>query len=404
VSLLGDYIAFLAVPLFVLDLTGSGADLGLTTAFETLPTLLFGFAAGVVLDRVSIRRALIVADVARAIAFGLLALSVAAGAPRVWMVFLAAFLAGSMSVVFDSGLQAWLPALLPRDALVTVNSRLQYARTVTWTLGPPLGALLINSAGGFAGAFVANAATFLISAVFVLVLVEIRSRPREVHVRWWPSFREGIAYLWREPRLRTATAAATVWNLTFIPMEALLVKFAAERLDIVQPEVGWFFGGHALLGGVGVVLAPRLVRRIGLGRTFVLGLAALGAGFLTMTLAAPWIAARSSAASVAIAVVPAGLAVAGVSFANVAFFTLRQTVPPARLLGRVIAASRTLSWAGIPIGAAVGGVLGDAIGVASVYVAASTLLLLVAALLVLSPLWGHRGAVKVQSTDWLRSP
>jgi len=390
VSLLGDHITLLALPLFVLHLTDTGRDLGLTMAFQTVPTLIFGFAAGVALDRVSIRRALIAADLGRAGAFVLLALSVIADVPSVWIVFAAAFLVGSLGVLFDSGLQAWLPALLPAESLVAVNSRLQIARTATWTLGPPTAVFLIESGGGFAVAFAVDAATFLISAVFVFMLVEVRPRPVTEHDPWWPSFKEGFSYLWQQPMLRAATLAATVVNLTFLPMEVLLIPFARDALDIPEHMVGWFFAGHALLGTLGVVLAPGATRRFGLGRTFVLGLALLGSGFLSLVLAAPWIADLSHLQSVLAATVPAGAAVTGVSLVNVSFFTLRQQVPPERLLGRVISASRTLSWAGVPLGAAVGGKLGDVIGLEPIYIASSTILLVVAATLMLSPLWTAR--------------
>lgn len=390
VSLLGDYIALLALPLFVKDLTGRGADLGLTVFFETMPVLLFGFAAGVALDRVSIRRALIIADLGRAAAFGLLALTVATEVPHVITVFAVAFMVGSLGVLFDSGLQAWLPALLEDDQLVVVNSRLQFARTATWTIGPPLASFLIATGGGFGIAFGVNALTFLVSAAFVVVLVEIRPRPPVEHEPWWPAFTQGIGYLWRQPMLRSATAAAMVWNLTFVPMEALLVLFSEDLLGIPDNMVGWFFGGHALLGASGVALAPRLTRMIGLGKTFVLGLAMLGGGFMALALASSWISGLSTVGSIFAATVPAGFAVAGVSLANVAFFTLRQQVPPREMLGRVIAASRTLAWAGIPFGAAVGGWLGDAIGVRPVYLGASLILLVVASLLTLTELWRHR--------------
>ncbi len=153
------------------------------------------------------------------------------------------------------------------------------------------------------------------------------------------------------------------------------------------------------MGAGGVFLAPRLIKAIGLGRTFIAGLAALGTGFLTLTIGAPWVAARSPAWSVVIAIIPAGIAVAGVSVANVAFFTLRQTIPPPRLLGRVIAASRTLSWAGIPVGAGLGGFLGDALGLKVVYLGASTILILVASLLVLTRLWSHGEGPETESTE-----
>jgi MFS family permease len=392
VSLLGDYIAVLALPLFVLELTGSALDLGLTTAFETLPVLLFGFAAGVALDRFAIKRALIIADLGRAGAFAALGVAVAADVAEVWMVFLAAFLVGSLGVMFDAGLQAWLPALLPESSLLGINTRLQFVRTMAWTIGPPIAGYLVAQGGGFGLAFGVNSATFLVSVFFVLMLRETRTRAPVEQESWWLSFRAGIGYLWRERSLRTATAAATIVNFTFVPMEALLVLFARDRLDIGEEYlIGWFFAGHALLGALGVGAAPRLARRLGLGRTFVLGLAMLGGGFLALSLLAVPFAALTPVGSTLAAIVPAGIAVAGASFTNVAFTTLRQQIPPPELLGRVISASRTISWAGIPIGAALGGRLAEGFGVPAVYTASSAALL-GAAVLVASTRLG-RGAI-----------
>ena len=79
----------------------------------------------------------------------------------------------------------------------------------------------------------------------------------------------------------------------------------------------------------------------------------------------------------------------------------RQQLPPEEMRGRVIAASRTIAWSLLPIGAAAGGLLGDAVGVLPVYLGASTAILLVAALLVLSPLWTHHSLQGIEATDWL---
>jgi MFS family permease len=181
-----------------------------------------------------------------------------------------------------------------------------------------------------------------------------------------------------------------VANLLFFSMEALLVLFARDQLGIPTRWIGWFFGGHALLGAAAVVVAPRLARFIGLGRSLVLGLAMLGTGFLAMTLLASEIRSLVPWASTVTAIGPAGLAVAGASLTNVAFFTMRQQITPEPLLGRVIAASRTLSWVGIPVGATIGGRLGDVMGIRPVYLAASLTLLVLAAGLLLTPLWLHR--------------
>ncbi|MBS1195901.1 MAG: major facilitator superfamily 1 [Actinobacteria bacterium] len=394
-SLLGDYVSLLALPLFVVYLTGSALDLGLTTALETVPTLLFGFAVGVLLDRVNLRRLLVIADLARAAAFLALGLASAAGGAEVWMVFVVAFLVGTLTVTFDSGFQAWLPALAPDDALVVVNSRLQFARSLAWTLGPPLAGYLAAIAGGFRLAFGLNAATFVVSAASLLVLVEIRPRPAPTRDPWLVSFRQGMSCLWRLPALRVTTLAGTAANLVFVPMESLLVLFCREQLGLTDSAyIGWFFGGHSLLGACGVVAAPVLARRLGLGRTFVLGLAAMGAGFLALALAAPALAGLTPLLTTVLAILPAGVAVTGVSFLNVAFTTMRQQLPPPELRGRVIAASRTLAWAGLPLGAVLGGAAGQAFGLPAVYAGASAAIVAMSLALTATGLWGRRAAAE----------
>lgn len=386
-SLFGDYISLLALPLFVVHLTGSALDLGLTTALETVPTLLFGFAVGVLLDRAPLRRLLVIADLGRAWAFLALGMAWSAGVAEVWMVFLAAFVAGSLAVTFDSGFQAWLPTLATGQALVTVNSRLQFVRTLAWTLGPPIAGFLASREGGYTLAFGLNALSFVISAATLFLLVEVRPRSVPRREPWLASFRRGFACLWGLPALRAATLAGTIGNLAFVPMEALLVIFCQERLGIGPALIGWFFGGHSLIGALGIVAAPTMARRLGLGRAFVCGLAAMGAGFLALTLAAPAFRALSPVWATVAAVFPAGLAVTGVSFINVTFTTLRQQLPPPELRGRVIAASRTLSWAGLPLGAALGGAAAQAFGVVPVYLASAGAIVAVALLLTTGSLW-----------------
>ena len=101
------------MPLFVVHLTGKGFDLGLTAAAETIPTVLFGFTAGVFLDRFAIKPILVGADILRAIAFVLLAFGAATDSAMPWMVFLAAFIVGSLATFFNSGLEALLPSVIP---------------------------------------------------------------------------------------------------------------------------------------------------------------------------------------------------------------------------------------------------------------------------------------------------
>ena len=372
-SLLGDYLAFFfALPVFVRDITGSAAQLGLLAVSETVAVLLFGFLAGVLLDRVRIRRALVTAELVRASALGLLAIAVVAGVGQAWMAFAVAFLVGSMGTVFDSGLESYATSALTDDLLVTANSRLSVGRNLAQTLGFVLGGFVLAWGGGIAGAFAFDAATYLVSVAGLLFIREIRPRQPIDTDRLWPSLRTGLRSLWSHPALRWGTIAAALTNFAFAPLAAVMTLFASAELGVVSDaSLGYFFAGFSVIGAAGVALAPRVIRTVGLGRSVVVGGMVFGLGAIGAGLSPSWTA-----------VFPFGIAMN-----QVAFVTLRQRVTPPDRLGRVIAASRTIAWGGIPAGAALGGWIGDAVGLRPLYVGGGTVIALVAALLILGPLW-----------------
>ncbi len=367
VTFLGDAIAFVTLPLFVLSLTGRGLELGLTAAAETIPLLLFGFMAGVIVDRAPIRVLLIGADLVRVIAFAVLGLAVLAGAANVALVLAVAFAGGVMTTFFEAAFQALVVAAVDREQLVAMNTRLSFVRTIAFAAGPAIGGLLATSQTGFALAFLVNAFTFAASAVFVL-RVQFDPPPREESpTHFWRDLATGLVHIRRDAYLRWSTVGVTFTNLLFAPLEALLALFITERIDpprlpfmeaplAVATTVGLFYATQALLGALGVAIAPRIVRAIGLGRSFLIGVATMGAGFgLVVAMQTPW------------AVLPAGAAIAGVGLVNVSVFTMRQQLTAEEMLGRVSAAGRTLAYLFIPIGAATGGLLVDTVGLGPVY-------------------------------------
>lgn len=378
ISLFGDYLAFFfALPIFVRDQTGSATQLGLLGLFETIAVLGFGFLAGVLLDRVRLRRALILADVARMLALGLLAVAVAVDAGQTWMAFAVAFIVGSMGTVFDSGLESYVPSVLSDELLVRANTMLSMGRNLAQTLGFVAGGAVIIATGGVAGAFALDALSYGVSIIGILMIREIRPRPPADKEPIGASLRTGISTLWKIGPVRWATAAAALANLAFAPLAAVMTLYAEQELGIIsESSLGFFFAGFSLIGVVAVSLAPGIVARVGLGRSvvvggFVFGLGAMGAGL----------------ADGAWAVIPFGIAMGGVSLNQVAFVTLRQRLTPSHLLGRVIAASRTIAWGGIPVGLMIGTPIGDVVGLRPLFVGSGVLIAAVALLLVLGPLW-----------------
>lgn len=387
VSLFGDYIAFFTLPYYMLSLTGEALDLGLTAFAETLPMLLFGLAAGVVLDRMRrLGRALIATDLVRAGAFAFLAWVGSSVGPdltsdtNALVVLAVAFLVGSMSVLFDSGLQSYMTQSLADRDLIRANSQLGLARTLALSVGPLAGGLAVTLSGGFTVAFSINAATFVISAIFLRFVQPIRTVVIRTQERFRHAITTGVRILYADKRLRWGTIGGTMTNFVFQPLEALLVLFVAQEVlglqdvtEVASREgfaVGGFIALQAAIGSIGVAFAARVSRHIPLGTMYAVGLGMLGGGFLAVVVARSWLA-----------VIPAGIAITGVTWVNVALMTLRQKLAPPEHMGRVIAASRTLAWIGLPIGAAAGGLLADAFGIVPVYVVGSAGVLVIAAFL-----------------------
>lgn len=388
ISLFGDYVAFFTLPLFVLSLTGDPLDLGLTAAAETLPMLLFGLAAGVFLDR---RRrlgvTLVGVDLLRAAVFLLLAIGSAAGWVNETVVFGVAFAAGSMAVLFDSGLQSYMTRSLLDEDLIKANSQLGFARTLSLSAAPLVAGIIVTVVGGFTVAFSLNAVSFVISALLLSFVRPIRENTVTEREAFMTAIRSGLSVLFSDKRLKWATLGGTVTNFVFQPLEALLVLFiAVEVLDLDistgsaitegGTKIALFFAAQAAIGSIGVAFSTRVARRMPLGSMYILGLTMLGGGFLAVALMGNWFA-----------VIPAGVAITGVTWVNVALVTMRQKLTPAEQMGRVIAASRTFAWAGLPLGAAVGGLLAAKFGVVPVYVGGSLAVIVVALLLTTTALF-----------------
>jgi len=401
VSFLGDYLAFfLALPVFVRDRTGSAGSLGLLAAAETAAVALFGLLAGVLLDRVRLRRAVVLADLSRAAAFGLLALAVAIDVEATWMAFAVAFVVGSMGTVFDAGLQSLMPTVLEDHQLPAANGGIEFARNLAMTLGFVAGGLVISVGGGIGGAFALDATTYLVSVFAILALKEMRPRPRAPLEPVIRALTSGLGHLWATRPLRWATGAALVTNLTFAPLAAVLTLYAEADLGIEDEQLlGIFFAVFSAIAAVGALSASRLMAWVGVGRSVIVGGFLFGLGAAGAGLADGWWA-----------VVPFGIATGGVAINQAAFVTLRQRLTPPESLGRVISASRTIAWMGIPVGATLGGVLGDAIGLRTLFIGGGAVIVAVSLLMMTGPLGRSgspaakmgAGSSRVLSTDWLR--
>jgi MFS family permease len=383
VSLFGDYIAYLTIPLFLKELSERAFDFGLISAAENIPTLLFGFFGGVLLDRFRLKPILIFGDLLRASAFIVLAIFSASTGFQVWMLLPFSFLVGSLAASFNAGLQAFLPAVVAPRLLATANSRLSFSQQLAFLLGPLTGGLLVASFG-FAAAFTFNAVTFVVSAASFFFIKGSVERRLPSEGRFVTEVREGWLYLWQDTRIRLTTLAGSLGNFVTGFIEAALVLIAAQILGTDDPaQLGLFVVGMGAGGLIGAFTAATVIRIVGIGRAFIAGFLLFGTGVFSITFAADLL----TVAAILVA------AFMGLVWVNVSMTTMRQLDTPEHLLGRVTATARAIAWGTLPFGALFGTALADRIGLLTIVRIGPVFIVAFALFLISTSVW-HAQAVK----------
>jgi len=388
VSNLGDGVGAIAFPWLASAVTRNPVLIAVVTVARLLPWLVFTLPAGVLTDRLDRRRIMVWADAARATLTAVIAGVVLAGrgglpSPgelasgaevptnlTVYGVLVGAvLLLGFAEVLRDNAAQTFLPALVKPEALERANGNLWGAEMVANSfIGPPIGSLLLGV--GFALPFFVNAGGFAVAAGLVFLITgQFRARPAAstpIPKNWKGELKEGFLWLWRHELLRPMAVILGLLNGLGMMVWATFVLFAQEDLDLetglftgVLGSVADFFGfesvgalvfailmmGGAVGGVMGSVLAARVSRALGSGPSLYLtiiggGLAALGTGLATRW----WIAFLMTAV----------ITFTGMLW-NVITVSLRQTIIPDHLLGRVNSVYRFFGWGMMPIGSLAGG-------------------------------------------------
>jgi len=366
-SNLADGVLKTAIPLVALRYTTSPAQIAGLTLAITLPWLVVALPAGALVDRWDRRATMLVANSVRAGVLGLVALVAVTGYGSVWWLYAGAILVGTAEVFHDTTAQSILPMIVPRETLQKANGRL-YALELTANsfVGPPLGGVV--AAAGIAVALGAPAGLW---AVAVLVLATLRGTFR-VERTTTSSLRadvaEGLHFLWARPVLRTLAMWVGVSNLAWTAGQSVIVLWAvgpSSTLKLTDPQYGILLTTLAVGAVVGSLAADWVAGRIGRTASLVAAMVASALGLATPLLTTNvWVIGTLFAIS--------GL---GISLWNVITVSLRQRLTPDRLLGRLNSAYRLLAWGTMPLGAALGGALGEAFGVEAVFAVGTALTL-----------------------------
>ncbi len=395
ISNLGSSFTMFALPLLVFNLTGSPINLGITTAAEFVPYLLFGLVIGAWVDRVDRRRLMIATDLARAAVIATIPLLDAFDALSVGWIYAVAFASATLTIAFDAAEFAAIPSLVPSgDDLVTANGRVQASYSTAQIAGPLLAGLLVAVAP-VQQVLLVDAASFLVSAGALAMIGRAFNAPREEGPRRAirKDIADGLRYVLGHPVLRNISAMMALINLVGATVYAQLVVFAKRQLDASDSQVALLYAA----GSAGVVLLSLAAGP--LRRRLSFSVAALGAlaldGLLTVVLAAT----RWYWAALVLWAAISGLGI----FFNINTGSLRQQIVPNHLLGRVISIAGVLAWSAIPVGALAGGWAVERSGsVALVYGVIGALVALLAIAFSFGPL-GHADRYLPAGQDAQRS-
>ncbi|WP_329569641.1 MFS transporter [Kitasatospora sp. NBC_01266] len=360
ISQFGDRISELALPLIAVGaLRVSAAQVSLLTALIWAPNLLAIFFGAWVDHQRRKRRLMVIADLVRAATLSTLPIACWAGKVTLSQLYLVAVVTGAAAVLFNSAYSPFFAHLVPRSAYLEANSKLSTSRSASYIAGPAIGGALVQALTAPVAVLV-DAFSFLGSALLVgrIPLDEPRLPvAQQAELSMLTRARQGLAFVVRHPVLRASLGCCSTVNFFTFMANALIVLFASRGLGLSAGSIGLAFGVGAIGGLLGAMLAPRLGRRLGIGRTVALGAVLFPAPLAIMAMAGGPLWSRAGALAVT-----EFLSSLGVMLFDVNLNSLQAAVIPDGMRSRVSGAFSTVNYGIRPVGALVGGLLGTVLG------------------------------------------
>ncbi|MDW5322276.1 MFS transporter [Plantactinospora sp. KLBMP9567] len=363
VSTIGSEITEIALPFTALVFLGASAtEIGILSGLKDLAGLVLTLFAGVLVDRMRRRRLMIAADLGRFLALGIIPLLALGGILSMPILYVAAFVVGCLTVVFNLAYPAFVGSLLENDRLINANSKLEGTQQIAGVVGPGLGGILVQALRA-PFAIAVDALSFLLSALSLSAMRHRESEDDLIRgetggVRGvFRDIKEGLAATFGNPHLRALAAEAATFNLFSQIVMVLFLVYASRDVGLSAGVIGVVFAVGSVGGTLGALITGKLVDRIGVGPALVWSTALTVAPMVAL----PFISGPKPVQAVLFGAVYLIVGL-GIVISAITSITMRQTITPSRMRGRVNASFRFVTIGVIPIGAVGAGLLGDWIG------------------------------------------
>ena len=367
----------------VIVLHAQPQQMGFITAVGAASVLLFGLLAGVWVDRFRRRPIMIAADIARAAVLASIPIAAFSNALSMAQLYVVIALAGFCTVFFDVAYQSYMPSLVERENLLEGNSKLAMSSSAAEIAGPGLTGILVQLITGPI-AILFDALSFLVSAASVALIR--KPEPPHAPSETKPHPIAGLRFVFAHPLLRPLACFSVTAFLFLGFMGPLYVLYAIRELHISPAALGIAIA----MGGAGAMLgatfAPAIGRRFGLGHTFIGSVLAIAVAYAMIPLAH---------GPMALLYLMAQQLLGDFAFSTYMIneLTLRQSVAPEEMLGRVNAAMQLMTRGVFPLSALAGGILASTIGIRPTMAISVAGVLIASLWLILSPFSRRRAIV-----------
>ncbi len=359
-SAFGAQIRFLALPLTaILVLDATPLQLGILAAVGSAPALILGLGVGVWVDRRRKRPVMVAAALGRAILVLAIPVAAALQALRIEYLYVVAFGVGVLDLFYSVANRSLLPSLLGRDDLVEANSKLEVGLSASQVAGPGAAGVLTRLFTAPA-ALIADAATAVMAALSIWTIRAPEPRPETSPRRGGliDEARQGLSLIGRNSVLLAIAGVAgglAIFNAMF---EVGWFLYITKRLEVDPLSLTLMISVSSIGSLMGASVADRVIRWAGTGRTIVAGVVMAGLS----DLATPLIGGPFTGVVIFLTAAMFFFGI-GVAIYSVSQVSLRQAATPLRLQGRMNGVMNALQVGLVPVGALMGGVLGETIGI-----------------------------------------
>ncbi len=354
ISSFGGQVTMLALPLTAaVLLVASPTQMGLLTAMEILPFVLFSLPGGVWLDRVRKLPVYIAGESFLALVVASVPLAWWLGCLTMGWMYVAAFVIGCVYTVAGTAAQIVLTQVVPRARLVEAHAKNALATSGAEVAGPGIAGALIKAFGAPLALLVD--AVLLISSARILRGIRVAEQPRApVDGAFWRDLKAGVSFILQQRLLVGLAVVVGTWQMCHHAAMVVQILFASRVLGLSEQAIGLSYMGMGAGTVVASVLGHRISARLGPGPCMVVGFAVCGLGWAGLALAPAnaWGVAAFAAMLLCFSF--------GAVLIFINFLALRQAVTPAHLLGRMTSTMRWLTLLPAGPGALLGGWLGEA--------------------------------------------